>query len=50
MKNRQKIKFEIKQREEDELEFEDEAEYSANVLAKDKFRKYKGLKNFKTSD
>ena len=47
---RKKLKFEIRQRTNDELEFEDEVDYPANVSLRDKFKKYKGLKSFKTSE
>lgn len=39
----------MQMRKEDELEFEDEVEYAAEQLLRDKFREYQGLKNFKTS-
>ena len=48
--NRKKLKFELKKRSKDELEFEDEVDYPADILCKDRFKKYKGLKNFKTSE
>lgn len=40
----------MKMRKEDELEFEDEVEYAAEELLREKYREYQGLKNFKTSE
>lgn len=47
---RKKIKFELKTRSKDELEFEDEIDYPADISLKERFKKYKGLKNFRTSE
>ena len=49
-KKRKKLKFELQKRSKDEMEFEDEVDYPADILCKDRFKKYKGLKNFKTSE
>lgn len=36
-------------RKDDELEFEDEVEYAAEEVLREKYREFQGLKNFKTS-
>ena len=40
----------MKKRSQDEMEFEDEVDYPADIPIRDRFKKYKGLKNFKTSE
>lgn len=47
---RKKLKFELKKRSKDDLEFEDEVDYPADVSLRDRFKKYKGLKNFRTAE
>lgn len=41
---------ELVKRDDDEKEFEDEVDYPTNVMCQDRFRKYKGLKRFRTGD
>jgi pre-rRNA-processing protein TSR1 len=40
----------LKKRSKDEMEFEDEVDYPADISVKERFKKYKGLKNFRTSE
>lgn len=40
----------MQMRKEDELEFEDEVEYTVDDVLREKFKDYHGLKNFKTSE
>jgi pre-rRNA-processing protein TSR1 len=47
---KKKIKFEIKKRAQDALEFEDELDYPATVSMKERVSKYKGLKSFRAAD
>lgn len=44
------MKFELKKRSQDEMEFEDEIDYPADISLKERFKKFKGLKNFRTSE
>lgn len=39
----------MQMRKQDQLEFEDEVEYAAEQILREKFKSYQGLKNFKTS-
>lgn len=36
-------------RKDDELQFQDEVEYAAQDILREKYKEYQGLKNFKTS-
>lgn len=44
-----KKRVEMHMRKDDELEFEDEVEYAAEEVLREKYREFQGLKNFKTS-
>lgn len=45
-----KLKFKLMERTEDEMEFVDEVDYPVHISLKDRFHKYTGLKSFRNSE
>jgi pre-rRNA-processing protein TSR1 len=40
----------VQTRADEDLDYEEEADYTAETSLKDKFRKYKGMQNFRTTE
>eukprot|EP01016_Furgasonia_blochmanni_P049610 TRINITY_DN754_c0_g2_i3.p1 TRINITY_DN754_c0_g2~~TRINITY_DN754_c0_g2_i3.p1 ORF type:complete len:859 (-),score=228.30 TRINITY_DN754_c0_g2_i3:1607-4183(-) len=47
---KRKLKFTMVPRSEEDLEFTDEVDYGAEEILREKYKNYKGLKSFRTSD